>query len=114
MRRLTLKQKKKSFHNCKKDSRYSETATESYIGVLNFLFKSPRNNSKRLHFGKASGHMTVVLLKGGTRSHAFFKILPIDSVIDIWNKRNKHNTSYCVPASKNLEHKSRDFKQWRI
>ena len=58
-----MKRKKKSFNHCKKDSRYSEEVTESYIGVLNVLSKSLKNTSERLHFGNVSANVTVVILK---------------------------------------------------
>lgn len=113
MRKLTTKRKKKCFNHCKKDCQNQEAATESFIGVLNFLSKSLENTSGTLHFSTVSSHMAVALLAKGTLSQEFCKILPIDSNGNIIeqqkNKRNKNNILYCVSARKIQSTKAESF-----
>ena len=87
MRKLAKKRRKKGLIIAKnlrkvqvKDSRYSEAATESYIGVLNFLSKSLKSTCERVNFSNVADYMTRALPKNELYLSNFSKILPRDSL----------------------------------
>ena len=80
MRKLAIKRRKKGLIIAKKESRYSEAATESYIGVLNFLSKSLKSTCERVNFSNVADYMTRALPKNELYLSNFSKILPRDSL----------------------------------
>ena len=53
-------------------SRYFEEAFERNIAVLNFLSKSLKGTSERLHFGNVAGYNAAALLKNESFLRHFF------------------------------------------